>query len=297
MKRRNFLWYSALFAAGCTSGVNTANNSSDKSSITAPKNLRFAVTDAIGSEKLQEDFGAFRSTLAEVLGINIEFVSVKNRTEAAPDLLSGQLDIVFAGPSEYVILNARAKAVPIIAINRANYRSIIVVRADSKIKSLAQLKGKTIAMKENGSTSAHIAPTKMLIDAGLNPNTDVKIVMLGSKGVQALKKGTVDAWTISSDTYKTILDTEGLTEKDFSIIATSSLLPGDVFVASNQLASNVVEDVRSRMIEHQEKLIQSLLVAKANKKYKGATLIPAKDVDYNIIREVYQKIGQGKFIQ
>ncbi|BDI20124.1 hypothetical protein ANSO36C_59260 [Nostoc cf. commune SO-36] len=74
------------------------------------------------------------------------------------------------------------------------------------------------------------------------------------------------------------------------------LLPNDVFVASNQLASSFIEDMRSRMIQHQDKLIQSLVAAKANQKYKGGKLITANDADYNMIREVYQKIGQGNFL-
>ncbi|MCC5641646.1 phosphate/phosphite/phosphonate ABC transporter substrate-binding protein [Nostoc sp. CHAB 5824] len=296
MKRRNFLWYSLLFAAGCTTGVRSTKNSSDQMAITAPKNLKFAVTDVTGIKGLQQDYGLFRTTLEEILGIKIEFFPVENPTAAAPALLSGEVDIVFAGPSEYLILNARAKAIPIIAIERPNYHSIIVVRADSKIKLLAQLKGKTIAMRKIGSTSGHLAPTKLLIDAGLDPKTDFKTVMLDDKGVQALKKGEVDAWAVASDTYKNILESEGLLEKDFSIIFKGPLLPRDVFVASNQLASSFIEDMRSRMIKHQDKLIQSLVTAKANQKYKGSKLVIANDADYNMIREVYQKIGQGNFL-
>ncbi|WP_414569663.1 phosphate/phosphite/phosphonate ABC transporter substrate-binding protein [Nostoc sp. CCY 9925] len=296
MKRRNLLWYSLLFAAGCTTGINSTNNNSEQLPVTAPKNLKFAVTDVAGIENLQRDFGPFRTTLEEILGVKIEFFPVENPTAAAPALLSREVDIVFAGPSEYLILNARAKAIPIIAIERINYHSIIVVRADSKIKLLSQLKGKTIAMRKIGSTSGHIAPTKLLMDAGLNPQTDFKTVMLDDKGVQALKKGEVDAWATASDRYKNILESEGLSEKDFSIIFTSKLLPNDVFVASNQLPSSFIEDMRSRMIKHQDKLIQSLVTAKANQKYKGSKLITANDTDYNIIREVYQKIGQGNFL-
>lgn len=50
------------------------------------------------------------------------------------------------------------------------------------------------------------------------------------------------------------------------------------------------------MIQHQDKLIQSLLTSKALQRYKGSKLIAANDADYNMIREVYQKIGQGKFL-
>jgi phosphonate transport system substrate-binding protein len=292
MKRRKLLWYSLLFVVGCASEVNTA----DQLAITAPKKLRFAVTDVSGMEDLQRDYGAFRSTLAEVLGIPIEFFPVDNSTAAAPAMLSGLVDMVFAGPSEYLVLNARAKAIPVIAVRRINYHSIIVVRADSKIKSLAQLRGKTIAMRKIGSTSGHLSPTKLLIDAGLDPNTDLKIVMLDDKGVVALKKGEVDAWATASDRYQNILDKAGLSKQDFSIIVTGPLLPNDVFVVSNQMAANFVEKVRSQMIENQDKLIQSLVVAQANQKYKGGQLVPADDADYNIIREVYQKIGQGNFL-
>ncbi|MEH2295075.1 phosphate/phosphite/phosphonate ABC transporter substrate-binding protein [Nostoc sp.] len=296
MKRRNFLWYSLLFAAGCTTGANFTNNSSDQIAINTPKNLKFAVTDVTGIKDLQRDYGVFRTTLEEILGIKIEFFPVENPTAAAPALLSGEVDIVFAGPSEYLILNSRAKAIPIIAIERTNYRSIIVVRADSKIKLLSQLKGKTIAMRKIGSTASHLAPTKLLIDAGLDPKTDFKTVMLGDQGVQALKKGDVDAWATASDRYKNILESEGLLEKDFSIILQGPLLPGDVFVASNQLASSFIADMRSRMIKDQDKLIQSLLTAKANQKYKGGKFALVNDADYNMIREVYKKIGQGDFL-
>ncbi|MBD2625976.1 phosphate/phosphite/phosphonate ABC transporter substrate-binding protein [Trichormus variabilis] len=293
MKRRKLLWYSLLFVVGCASEVNTA----DQLAITAPKKLRLAVTDVTGIEDLQRDFGAFRIALGEVLGIPIEFFPVDNPTAAAPALLSGQLDMVFAGPSEYLILNARSKAIPVIALQRINYHSVILVRADSNIKSLTQLKGKTIAMREIGSTSGHLSPTKMLMDAGLDPNTDLKIVLLNDKGVVALKKGEVDAWATAFDRYQNVIAREGLSEQDFSILVKGPLLPNDVFMVSNQIAASFVEDLRSRMIKNQDKLIESIVIAPANQKYKGGQLITAKDSDYDMIREVYRKLGQENFLQ
>jgi phosphonate transport system substrate-binding protein len=295
MKRRKIFSYSLLFITGYITSCNSNNQTSNKL-ITAPKNLRFTVTDANSLQNLKQNFESFRVALEKVIETNIEFFPVENPTAAASALLLGKVDIVFAGPSEYLILNTRAKAIPIIAIQRPNYHSIIVVRADSKVKSLAQLKGKTIAMRKIGSTSGHIAPTKLLIDAGLDPNIDVKIVILDDQGIQALKKGEVDAWATASDRYKNILESKNLSEKDFSVISKGPLLPNDVFVASNQLAPSFIEEMRSRMLAHQDKLIQSILVAKANQQYQGGTLVPANDADYNMIREVYQTIGQGSFL-
>ncbi|MDB9372112.1 PhnD/SsuA/transferrin family substrate-binding protein [Nodularia sphaerocarpa] len=296
MRRRKLFINFLLLIGGCTSGISRKNNNYNKSLKSRSKVIKFAVADATGLEELQRNYGAFCTTLEAVLGIAIEFFPVENRTAAAPALQSGQVDIVLAGPSEYVIFNSRAQAIPIVAIQRLDYYPIIVVRADSKIKSLAQLKGKKIAMRTTGSTSGHLAPIKMLLDAGLNSKTDIEILMLGNQGVKALNKGEVDAWTIASDRYKIILESEGLSEKDFSVIAKGTLLPGDVFVINNQWESNIIEDVRSRMLENQDKLLKSLLVATVNQPYEGSKMIPANDADYNIIREVYQKIGQGSFL-
>jgi phosphonate transport system substrate-binding protein len=293
IKRRNFLWYSLLFTMGC---VKTANPNPTKSITTLSRKLKFAVTDINNIEKLQQDFGEFHKILAEVLGVEIELFNVENYTSAASSMLSGELDLVFAGPSEYLVLNSRAKAIPLVVIRRPNYHSIFVVNAKSKITSLSQLKGKTIAMRQVGSTSGHIFPIKMLMDAGLDPKKDVKIVMLHDKGIQALKKGEVDAWVVASDRYKNVLEKEGFSdEKEFSIIAEGKLLPSDVFMLNNQLAT-FVEDMRSRMLENQDKLIKSLLLSKANQKYKNSQLLSANDAEYDVMRKVYQELGEGNFL-
>ncbi|AUS99371.1 phosphonate ABC transporter substrate-binding protein [Nostoc sp. CENA543] len=296
MKRRVLIGYSFLFIAGCTATTNANNNSSSQLS-KLPKNLKFAVTDVSGIDELKRDFGEFSTVLEEILNTEIELFPVENPIAAAPALLSGNLDIAFAGPSEYLILHSRAKAIPIIGVRRKDYHTIFVVRADSNIQTLAQLKGKTIAMRKIGSTSGHIAPTSLLIDAGLNPKTDYKTLMLDNKGGKALKAGEVDAWTISSDRYKNVLESEGLSEKDFKIILKGPELPSDVFVASNQLANDVIETLRSQMLKNQERLIQSMLKAQANRKYVDSQMVIANDADYQTIREVYQKIGQDSFIK
>ncbi|WP_414526924.1 PhnD/SsuA/transferrin family substrate-binding protein [Nodularia chucula] len=297
MKRRKLLSNFLLFIGGFITGCNSLNNTSNELRKYTSKSLKLAVADALGLEALEAGYGDFRTALAEVLGIPIEFFPGENRTDAAAALRYGQVDIILAGPSEYVVLHSRAKAIPLIAIERHDYYPTIVVRSNSNIKTLDQLKGKTIAMLRVGSTSGHLAPIKMLIDAGLDPNSDVKIVMLGNAGIESLKKGEVDAWTVASDRYQTILDNYSFSESDFSILAKGNLLPSDLFVINNQWPDRMIRTVRSLMLEHQDQLIQSLIASTANQPYQGSKFIAANDADYNIIREVYQEIGQGSFLE
>jgi phosphonate transport system substrate-binding protein len=293
MKRRHFVGFSLLFVASCSTTVNQSNRSFSNLAVSEPETLEFAVTDIQGAEDLQQNYQAFRTVLGEVLEKKIELFPVDNYIAAAVALQSGQLKLALTGPSEYVIMRARTNTVPIIAITRPDYHSIIAVSANSEIKSAAQLKGKTIAMWEVGSTSGHLGPSKILLEAGLNPQSDFKISMLGKKGLQALKKGEVDALAIGATRYKDLLKSEGLSEGEFRLIATGQPLPNDLVVASSNLPTAVVETMRDRLVKNQDKLIEALLVGKLNAKYKGAKLMPANDSDYNMIREVYKAIGQG----
>ena len=297
MKRRNFLSYSLLFLTGCTTATTISN---DKKPIAKLEKLRFAVTDVSGLEELEQNYGKFKDDLQEVLKTDIEFYPVVNYTAATPALLQNQVDLVLAGPSEYVIINSRTKAIPVIALTRLRYRSVIAVRADSGIKSLAQLKGKTIAVTNLASTASHLGSMQLLIEAGLNPQSDLKVVVLddkthGKQALEALKNGEVDAWGVVIYRYEKYLQDRGLSQKDFPVIARGNLLPNDVFIANSQLPPQFIATMRSQMLAHQDKLMEGIIAAES--KFKGGSLVAAQDSDYDMIRQVYRALGQDTYIE
>ncbi|MEM8780167.1 MAG: phosphate/phosphite/phosphonate ABC transporter substrate-binding protein [Cyanobacteria bacterium P01_G01_bin.49] len=294
MKRRNLLVYSLLFLVGCGGGesINSSTNPNQE-----PDTLRFAVTDVQGLEELQRDYEPFRDALAETLDKEIEFFPVADRTAAAVALQSDQVDIVLTGPAEYVVMQAKTEAVPFIAITRPNYRSVIAVHQNSGIKSLKDLKGKTIAMSDLGSTSGQLGPTKILVDAGLEPEKDIEIKMLGDTDLQAFRNEDVEAWGGSALDYDRFMQAKSLKSEEYPIIETGDLLPSDVFIASNKLKPEYIEQIKDRMVENQDQLIAGIVAVEANEKYQGSTLIEAKDSDYDPIREAYQAIGVNDFTE
>ncbi|HEY9636251.1 MAG TPA: PhnD/SsuA/transferrin family substrate-binding protein [Coleofasciculaceae cyanobacterium] len=296
MKRRYFINYSLLLIAGCTAATSNPNSGSSKADAGhSLEKLRFTVTDIQDLQELKRNYGTFQTVLEQVLGKTIEFIPFESYIAAAAALQSDQLDLALTGPSEYVVMNARTNTVPIIAITRPNYHSLICVSTNSTIESVRQLKGKKLAMWKVGSTSGHVGATKLVIDAGLNPNSDLEIIMLGNQGLPALQKGEVDAWGGSSARYTEFLKDKGLPERALPLIAKGPLLPNDLFVASSKLDSEFVKEISDRMVKNQDKLLQSLLSVKEGK-YQGSKLVPAKDADYNLVREVYKAIGQGRFV-
>jgi phosphonate transport system substrate-binding protein len=294
MKRRNFIWYSLLWVAGCSNAISIR---SSEPTTPIPDKLRFAVTDAEGLEELQRDYEPFRVALEEVLATKIEFFPVESLVAAAPAMLSGELDLAWAGPSEYVVLHSRAQAIPVVTLQRHNYHTVIVVHANSGIKSLTDLPGKTLDVWQMGAAASHLGAVKILIDAGINP-AEVKIIERSNdRSLTSLKTGETDAASRPFSRYLTMLQEEGLSDAEYKVLSQGPPLPGDVFAVAEQLGTQVNQAIGSRMLEHQDQLMQaSLSSAELAKRFKGGTLGVANDADYDIIREVYRAIGQEEVI-
>ncbi|MEO1621318.1 MAG: phosphate/phosphite/phosphonate ABC transporter substrate-binding protein [Cyanobacteria bacterium J06632_3] len=294
LNRRAFLGYASLFLGGCAVAQTTGSVSTSQPD--RPSKLRFAVTDISGTEELEQDFGPFRQALETVLGLPVEFFPVATFIDAVPALLANELDFAMAGPSEYLLLKARANAVPIAGVTRPDYYSVVVTRADSDIETLTDLKGRTVAMWSEGATAGHIVPTKMLLDAGLQKE-DYEAQMLGGDGVDAMLSGQVDAWVTSRSRFKKIIIGDLEQEADVKIIAESELLPPDIFVASPNLSDDFVTELRTKLTENTDILIPALYESGANQKYKASEMIVVNDSDYQALRDSYYAIGQGSAIE
>lgn len=297
MKRRRLFIYGLLFATGCKSKQKLHQTPIISSTPILPKTLRFAVTDAVAIGELEEKYEPFRQALSHILGTSIEFFPVNNYFQAAAALNSHQVDLVWAGPSEYIVIKARSNAIPLISVKRVNYYTVIVVHKDSGIQSLKDLKGKTIDFEHNGSTSTHIGGIKLLIDAGLNPKTDFKSIMSEDDSLMPLITNRADACSRNPYRYQAALEKDDLSKADFPIIARGEPLPNDVLIMGSHIKLEVINYIKELMLKNQSKLIEAILsVGALYNKFQNSSLVPAKDEDYNVIRDVYRAMGQGTFL-
>ena len=297
MNRRYFLWYVGLGLLGSSCSLLPTRLSSSNLDPQWPKKLRFSVTDVFGLEQLQADYGRFTQALEQVLEMPVELIPVNNLVAAAPALLANQLDLVLAGPSEYLILKARAKAVPVVAVTRPGYFTVVSVSADSGITNLKQLKGKRIGMRAQGAGASHLGTTQLLIEAGLDPRSDFETVMVGDRGVELLLSGEIDAWGDAVARWQRFTDQAQVTEKTLPIIARGQPLPSDIFVGNSHLSASFIAHLQTVMIENQAVLLEAIVEAPANAKYKESEMVLGEDTDYDQIRELYKAIGQESLIE
>lgn len=276
----------ALFAAGPFSAAHAADT------------YRFAVTGIEGLEELQREYGPFRDALSEATGLNFEFYAVTNRTAAGEALRAKQLEFALTGPSEYTVYQSRTKIVPVVAFSRPDYFSVVAVRRDSGIRTIAELKGKKIAFNDIGSTSGHIGPSLVLAAGGIDPVKDVEGAHLSSEvGYVSLKRGDIAALAVSGSNFAKLRNNDPeIDSGTFRIIGRSADLPNDVLVAGGHVDAAVISKLKDtfRNPEIAPKLMAALL--KGTDSYKLSAFLPdIEDADYEIIRQGYIVIGQPQF--
>ncbi|RMG45575.1 MAG: phosphate/phosphite/phosphonate ABC transporter substrate-binding protein [Candidatus Dadabacteria bacterium] len=260
--------------------------------------LRFAVTDIVGLEDLQREFRAFQDKLSEKLGQPVKLFPVSGRTVVVEALKSKKLDLVLTGPAEYVMIRKKTEAVPLVGFARPDYYSVIVVLSESKIHTVKDLKGKKVAFGDVGSTSYHLAPMKLLADAGLDPRRDIQALHVNPHvGWEALKRGDVDAMGMN---HQRFLEWRAKEKKlpagAFRVIARGPDLPNDVLIAGKHLSLELRKKIKKVFVQNSDELIKAVLVGKRNNKYRGMRFIgDISDSDYDYIRSMYTAAGFGEF--
>lgn len=266
------------------------DNHNESDDADRPDTLRFADTGVEGLEELQREFGPFKEVLEEVLDIDVEFFAVSDRIIAATALEYDQVDLLLAGPSEYVqINNTVPDSYPFVGIERDDYHAAFIVHEDSDYETLDDIVGTSIAMKDAGSTSGHIGPSSILIEEGYDLDQDFDIQLLDNVRIEAFKNHEVDVLATGIKDYYEMVEEDG--EGNYRLIHEGPPLPNDVFVASPELPEEFVNEIKTLMLEHQEEIIDSILVTGENDKYIDAIFTDAEDSDYDPMRRAYETLG------
>lgn len=165
------------------------------------------VTDG-GVQAIAEELGLFREENLEV-----EYVVLAGAGALLPQLL--QRNITIALPLPETLLSAHKAGEPPLPVsyfyNAGPWNTLeIAVKANSDIRTLADLRGKSIGV--GALTWGTIPQTRALLrSAGLTPGRDVQIVAVGvlGAGFHALREDRVQALNFNS-TWVDLLEQEGV---------------------------------------------------------------------------------------
>jgi phosphonate transport system substrate-binding protein len=207
--------------------------------------------------------------LADYLGANLGAFGIgSGAVKIAPDfdtmtkyIKDGEVDLYFDSPYPTLVLSQRAGAQPILRRWRdglSEYHSVFFVRKDSGITSIADLKGKMMALKEPYSSSGYVMPKAYLIQQGLNPveksSTDAALGKDEVGYVFSNGDDNIIQWVISGKAAVGAVDNISFdklpdeTKDAFTILAQTDPIPRQLMVARAGLDPAMIEAIKQLLM-------------------------------------------------
>jgi len=170
--------------------------------VTDDRPFAFLFAPTIGQNQPHRESKALpmRRYLEEALGRPVEMIVATSYAETLAALRSGRADAAMLG--EYATRRAEQEGgvEPLVAPVSSDetvptYRSVVVTRLDSGIHDLAALRGLKLGLVDEQSTSGYLVPRAMLREAGIDPDRDISVRLLGNHRavVEAVIRGDVRA--------------------------------------------------------------------------------------------------------
>ncbi|MEY4295116.1 MAG: hypothetical protein RLY82_804 [Pseudomonadota bacterium] len=140
--------------------------------------------------------------LESKLGVKVEFTPVSDYAASVEALANKQIDLAWFGGLTFVQANIRSggRMIPLVQREEDEKFRSVFITSDPAIKTLADLKGKTLSFGSASSTSGHVMPRSFMLDAKVNPDTDLKRVAYSGAHdatIAAVAAGKVDAGAVN----------------------------------------------------------------------------------------------------
>jgi ABC-type phosphate/phosphonate transport system substrate-binding protein len=155
-------------------------------------------------------------------GVPIDYILYSNYDAQVEANLAGEVEVAWNSPLAWVksqfVSRGECRAIAMRDTDR-DLTTKFLARKDSNVTSLADLKGKTVAVGASDSPQATLIPLSMLADAGVVPGKDCRVlyhnVMVGKHGdhvggerdaARALAAGNADAACVLDGNYPVFIN-------------------------------------------------------------------------------------------
>lgn len=252
--------------------------------------LKFGILPRLTEKEMRDGFTPLAEHLSKELGVKVTLVIPKDFDTWRKEAEARTYDFVYTNPYLYVLLKKAVPETEVLVISSEpeigdDMKGTIIVKKDSPIKSIADLKGKTIAATDPGSAGAYLVQMKMLDRAGLKKD-DVKVIFEKKRDpvAEAVLAGKADAGFIRDD------DVEKLKAgpEKFRRIAVSDPIPNWPIAISKKMDPAMAKKLRDALVKLKKGDLKTISVL-GPARIVGFT--PVTDKEYDIMREAAKAIG------
>jgi phosphonate transport system substrate-binding protein len=295
-------------AVACKSGDEGGGDGRDGS---AQKPLLvMLIPSETGSRSVLEDYQPLFSAITRTDGIHFKLAVGDSYNAVIEGMSAGNIDVAFFGPGSFMEARGRGAA-ELLAVEETGGKSVYFAglyhRKDSGMKSIADLRGKRVALGDPKSTSSFNVQVAMMTAAGLDPTRDLaKIQMAGSHSasLEQLEAGHVDAAAASINAYDKAVDAGAIDGKRVVLLAKSGEIPSPPIAMRKALPADLKARLKKAFhgIHQAEGVTKEMILGYGGKKvdrYNAEVDVKIFDramkdilVSDELMNEIIQKAGQ-----
>ncbi len=238
----------------------------------------------------------FARTITKLSGIPVRVTVASDYAAVIEALRNHTADLAFVHPVGYVLASREAKATIVVRNlwhGKSSFTSRIYVRRESGLKTLEDLRGKTMAFIDPASSSGYTYPMVLLIQRGLVKDRDPKtffreVLFAGAHdaGMRALLNGHVDALASFDMAREQYLKDPAERERIIYIAETPEI-PEAGIAARAGLDPATFARVRETLLQIRAPAYAELL----RRLYEIDGFAPAEDRDYDPVRAAVELLG------
>jgi len=260
--------------------------------------VRMGVQPFLAATKLTPAYQELAKALSTALGCSVQVNVTTDYAAETEAMRAKQLEIAEFPPFGYVLAKDRAGLVPVATFgNTAGQVSTatagIAVLATSPVTDLKGLAGHSVAFTAPTATSGHLLPAAGLKQAGIDPNTGITPVYLGTHTAvyQALLNNRVDAAELASTQISAAKAAGAYDPSKIRMLWNSAPSPSDPIV----VRADLTPEFRQRLTQALLHLDFTSLPPDARDFFantvQARAFVPADDSTYASVREVVATLG------
>jgi phosphonate transport system substrate-binding protein len=262
-----------------------------KHSDEAQNKLRFAVATMVSAEETFSTYRRFIQRISKDIGREGLFILRPSYEDVRKALSRGEVDVALVCTGTY-LSGIESKSIKLLVQpefeGRQQYRSLLIVPADSRFQTWEDLRYKVMAFTDPESFTGCLLPSAELAERGHAPSDYFeKIIYTGShdRSIQAVSSHIVDAAAIDSLIWESVLDKQPALKNRVRIIWESGTFGPPPIVVPYGLDAGLEKALQKALLAlHEDEEGQRILAAIGIRRF-----VPPQPESYATALELYRR--------
>lgn len=255
--------------------------------------LIIGIIPEVDLTKQMERYTPMVRYLGKQIGMEVGVKPLANYGLIYEELRDGKIDAGFFGSFVYGMTRARLGIEPVARPVRpdgvSTYAGLLFTRKDSGIKTVKDMKGKTIALVDPATTAGYLAQKVYFKKHGIDMEKDLKIFWAGSHdaAAKAVFKKQADVGGAKNHPFNKMSAEDPAFKEAMTVLNESSTVPDNVFAVKKGLDPKMKEKIRN-VLDNMDKNSEG---AEVLKKFGAAKFIATTDADYKNLYSMVKEAG------